>query len=88
VKINEVLKISEVIARLQAILDAHGDLPVAHHDDWANFYVDSVEYEEAYGEGTAYTEPAHALITGNIIEVGDTADEVRRRDLGREASTC
>jgi hypothetical protein len=58
------VKISEVIARLQAILDAHGDLLVAHHDDWTSFLVESVEYEEACGDGTEYAEPAHVLITG------------------------
>jgi hypothetical protein len=63
------MRISELIAKLEAIRAEHGDLPVAHQDEWGDIHVDEVEFRrgktESYpGFGTQRVSPDHVMLSG------------------------
>lgn len=64
------MKTSELIAKLQDILSEHGDVIVMHHDDWTDFVVEAVTFDDG---GSVDLSPSgrvrrvrlpHVLITG------------------------
>ena len=57
---------SELILALRKIIDQYGDIKVTHHDDWGDFFIDTVSYRTECKE---LSTPAHILLTGDEDEV-------------------
>jgi hypothetical protein len=52
------MTIDDVIARLQELREAHGgDVVVFHHDDWDDFVVDEIAYDD--GRPVSADDPWH-----------------------------
>jgi len=62
------VKISELITSLQELQTKHGDVPVFHWDDWAEFLITKAEYQKAVTDSDEYNECDRVLIGGSSYE--------------------
>ncbi len=66
------MTLDEFIAKLQEIRAAYGsELLVLHHDDWNEFLVDEIEFNDGQWshklDTTNDPEPPHIVLTGDSI---------------------
>ncbi len=65
------MMLSEVINKLEELIYKHGDVLVFHHDDWTEFLIGSITFQEEYiKELPDYYEPPHILIESSKSQIG------------------